>query len=437
MSDGVSEREKTSLQRAGRPVDFIKAGFMTSLGVVLLALLSLIVWHVSRATLEIIAPFVFGTVFALLLDPIVDRIERMHIRRGLAVFAVFSVFVMILIAIGIYGVPTLVTQVSNLVEQGPKYIAQLQKTADQFLHQHPRLLGFKLPSNTNALLGQFTGRSSDILRTSGGQVTTILLGSVTTLFDIIITLIITFYLLMDIDRLRARLIYLLPERARAPMSQYSRDIGGVFAEYLRGLMIVSALYGLVTMLIFFGMSLVHHSMANYALLIGVVGGILYTIPYIGPLVTAVITFLIAFAAGDVSFGLVGVGLTLLLNQVFDNVLVPRIIGGGVGLHPVASIFALTLGGAMFGLWGLLLSVPVAASIQVILFRLYPRLTTPTPPAFLRAQGVPLDEPKSARVFEGDAPRLPDKTTAAEETKHFEKPANTPPNELEKSQPETE
>lgn len=395
---------------------------------VLLAMLCLLIWHVSLAALAIILPFVFAAIFAHLLDPVVDRLERMHLSRGMAVFAVFGIFVLILVAIGVYGVPTLVAQITDLVEKAPEYQAKLQKMADNFLSQHQRqqFLGFKLSKDTKSLMEQYNIKNPYSLRESSAKVTSFLVGSVSTLFEVIVTLIVTFYLLMDIDRLRARFIYLLPERARAPMSQYSKDIGGVFAEYLRGLMIVSALYGIVTMLIFFGMSLVHPSMASYALLIGVVGGILYIIPYIGPLVTAIITFFIAFAAGDLSFGLIGVGLTLVLNQVFDNVLVPRIIGGGVGLHPVASIFALTLGGAMFGLWGLLLSVPIAASIQVILFRLYPRLTTPTPPAFLRAQGVPLDEPKIARVFEGDAPRMPESMPKAEETKTFEKPENEPP-----------
>jgi len=77
------------------------------------------------------------------------------------------------------------------------------------------------------------------------------------------------------------------------------------------------------------------------------------------------------------------------------------VGGGVGLHPVMSLFALTLGGALFGLWGLLLSVPIAASLQAILFRLFPKLTTPTPTAFLQAQGVPPDEEKSAKISQGE------------------------------------
>ena len=264
-----------------------------------------------------------------------------------------------------------------------------------------------MPKNVDAVTARLTGSGNNALQNSTERVTGFLLGSVTTLLDIVITLIITFYLLLDIDRLRARLFYLAPTRARAPMSQYGRDIGGVFTEYLRGLLIVCALYGVSTMLLFFGMAVPHHELTGYALLMGVVGGLLYTVPYVGPIVTAVVTFLIAASAGGMGFGGLAVFLTLVLNQIFDNIVTPRVVGGGVGLHPVASLFALTLGGTLFGIWGLLLSVPVAASIQVILFRLFPRLTTPTPPAFLRAQGVPMDEEKSPKMMEGDAPKMPD------------------------------
>ena len=422
--DEIAPTRKVRPPRAARPYDYIKTGFLTSLGAVLLALLALVVWRLSGATLSIITPFVIGTVLALLLDPVVDRLGRLNIGRGFAVFIVFSVFVLILVAAGIYGIPALVAQVSSLAENGPRYLAKLQTTVNTWLAQHPRLLGFKLPKNADALIAQFTGKSTDTLKGTTDRVGAFLIGSVSTLFDAIITLIITFYLLLDLDRLRARMFYLAPERARAPMSQYARDIGGVFSDYLRGLMIVSGLYGLATMLLFFGLSIPHHELAGYALLIGVAGGLLYTIPYVGPLVTAVVTFLVAFAAGGIGFGIFAVLMTLVLNQIFDGIVTPRIVGGGVGLHPIASLFALTLGGTLFGLWGLLLSVPVAASIQVILFRLFPRLTTPTPPAFLRAQGVRLDDAASPKMMEGDKPRPPDVSPESTDTKTDKVPAAT-------------
>jgi hypothetical protein len=115
-----------------------------------------------------------------------------------------------------------------------------------------------------------------------------------------------------------------------------------------------------------------------------------------------VTFVVGFATGDFGFGLLAVLSTLVVNQTFDNVIAPKVVGGGVGLNPVLAIFSLTLGGCLFGFWGLLFSVPIAASIQVILFRLFPKMTKPTPVSFLRAHGVPPGHGASSKIM-SDAP----------------------------------
>lgn len=371
--------------------EFVRAGFFTSLGVALLSLLVLMLWKLSGAVLEMIAPFLAAGALALLLDPLVDRLERSGLRRFMAVLLVFGFFLIALIALISLAVPALVNQANQLALEGPRYIANLKAATNDFLAHHRHIGNYTLPANFDKLSAQFSTKATELLNNSAGRITAVLVGSISTALDTVITLIVTFFLLMDIDRLRARLFYLLPENARAPARLFSRDVGNVFADYLRGLLTVSALYGLFTLLLMLGLSVVHPELRSYALLIGVVGGVLYSIPYLGPFVTALITFLVAFAAGGAAFGGGAIALTLVLNQVFDNVVTPRVVGGGVGLHPVASIFALTLGGTLFGLWGLLLSVPVAASIQVILFRLFPKLSSPTPPVFLKRQQVVEDE----------------------------------------------
>ncbi len=405
MNEEISVSRHLRPARSLRSADYVKIGFLTMLGALLLVILAFVTWHVGQAALDIISPFVLATVFALLLDPIVDKLER-RMSRFFAVLVVFMTFVAILLAAGLYGIPALMDQIGAFVKNAPKYIADLKKVVNDFLTAHPRMFGIALPKNFSTLYDEVTARSSGLLNFSSGKLTSLVTGAVTFLLEAIITLILTFYLLMDIDRLRARIIYLAPQQYRTSLNQYATDIGDVFSSYLRGMMIVSALYGVATMFVLFCLSYLHRELAGYALLVGVVGGLLYVVPYVGPLATAVITFLVAFSAGGAGFGFASIVATLILNQVFDGFVTPRVVGGGVGLHPVAAVFALTLGGALFGLWGLLLSVPVAASIQVILFRLFPKLTTPTPRVFLRAQGIRTEEAQSPKVMEGDRPEMP-------------------------------
>ena len=389
------------------PRDYVRAGFYLALGVVLLVLLALVARRFAEATLAVIAPFAVGLILALLLDPLADKLTRCGLRRTPAAGLVFTAFLLVIIGIGWLTIPALIAQASDLAQNGPTYIAGLQEHAQHFLDTHHKIGPVKLPTKMDQLTQQFSGRASAFLSQAGGHVVAVLVGSVTFVIQMILTLIITFFLLLDLGRFRARLFYLAPERSRPMMRDMGRDVMGVFSDYLRGLTIVCALYGATTIGLLYLLSIWHHPLAHYALLVGVAAGILYAIPYLGSTVTALVTFLVAFAAATAdhasgaAFGGIAVAATLAMNQVFDGVVTPRVVGGGVGLSPIMAIFALVIGGELFGIWGMLFSVPLAGSIQAILFRLYPKLTTPTPPTFLTAQGVALDEKESVKVLAGD------------------------------------
>ncbi|MBV9852739.1 MAG: AI-2E family transporter [Armatimonadetes bacterium] len=388
--------------------EWFRAGFFAALGAAVLGLLALAAWHVSDAALAIATPFVIGLMLALLLDPLADKLERRGLKRMGAVGIVFGIFLLLLVGFGYIVIPALIDEAGKLKDSGPQALNNVRVTVNGWLTTHKHFVGVKMPKNFDTLSAQLTAKASDYLQQSSGGIQGFLSGTVATVINIIITLIVTFFLLADIDRLRARLFYLLPDKARGPMDEMGRDIGGVFSDYLRGLLIVCTLYGITTIVMLYVLSCTphHHDLANYALLVGTAAGVLYAVPYLGSTTTALVTFLVAFAAGGIGFGGLAVALSLVINQVFDNIVTPRVVGGGVGLNPVIAIFALILGAHLFGIWGMLLSVPVAASIQVILFRLFPKLTQPTPASFLRAQGVPRDQIESSKIAEGESPSVP-------------------------------
>ena len=397
------------------PRSYIQAGFYFALGVILLALLALAAKRFAEATLAISAPFVIGLTLALLMDPLADKLMKRGLSRAAASGLVFSVFLLLLLGIGWLTIPALIGQAGALAQNGPGYITHLQTTANDFLLAHRKIGPVKMPRTVSQLTSQISGRAAGFVQQAGGSIVTFLIGSATFAVQLILTLIIAFYFLVDIDRLRARLFYLAPEKWRSMMGHISGDVGGVFSDYLRGLLIVCGLYGVATIGMLYGLSLFHHSLAQYALLVGAAAGVLYAVPYLGSLSTALVIFIVAFAAatGDhqsgLAFGGIAVAAMLVVNQAFDNVVTPRVVGGGVGLHPVLALFALVIGGELFGIAGMLLSVPIAGSIQAILFRLFPRLTQPTPQPFLTVQGVPPGSKNSAKILEGD-----DSVTAAQQ-----------------------
>lgn len=386
---------------------YVQAGFYFSLGILLLAVLAMVAQRFAEATLAVITPFAVGLVLAMLLDPIADKLMKRGLSRMGAAGIVFGIFLLLIIGIGWLSIPALIGEAGALAQNGPGYVSGLQESINHFLATHHKIGPIKLPANVSQITSQLSGRASGFLQQASGSVVTFLIGSATVVIQSVLTLIIAFYFLVDIDRLRARTFYLAPQNWRTMMSQIGSDVGGVFSDYLRGLLIVCALYGVTTIAMLYGLSLFHHSMAQYALLVGAAAGVLYAVPYLGALSTALVTFIVAFTAatGDhqsgLVFGGIAVAVTLAVNQIFDNVVTPRVVGGGVGLHPVMALFALVIGAELFGIWGMLLSVPIAGSIQAILFRLFPRLTQPTPAPFLSVQGVPLDGQESQKILDGD------------------------------------
>jgi len=136
--------------------------------------------------------------------------------------------------------------------------------------------------------------------------------------------------------------------------------------------LICLLYGVVAFIVFtlFGL--------RYALVMGIVAGLLYAVPYVGPVTTALMVLAVSLVQHPdrIVLALAATASTAVLNQVFDMGLTPKLLGGAVGLHPVLSIFALMAGGAAYGIPGMVLAVPVAASVQVVLCELFPRLREP-------------------------------------------------------------
>lgn len=275
---------------------------------------------------------------------------------------------------------------------------RLRIQADTWLTEHRKIGPVTLPANLATLQAQYSDQVSVWVQGFVRNIASTIIGSISILITIVLIPLVTLYVLSDMERLRGRLLFFLPERARVEFVRVSSDVGEVFGNYLRGMATVSAAYGVTNFAVFLILGLLfQQGLAGYAILLGFIAGVLYPVPYIGPSATTLIAGTIAMATGHQLWQVgVIIGVALGINQLFDNIIVPRLVGKSVGLHPLLTLFALLLGGNLFGLWGMLFSVPAAASIQLIMFRLFPRLGAPTPIAYL----MPDKRPREAN--EGDS-----------------------------------
>ncbi|MGJ8585077.1 MAG: AI-2E family transporter [Marinosulfonomonas sp.] len=305
---------------------------------------------------DVILPFVLGAAVAYCLDPIADMLERVGFSRVLATVTITLVALFVLIIVSLLILPTLVQQLSDLIEVLPTYISSFGNYITQ---RFPDLL------DGNSQLSQTTTAIAETLQSKLGTVLSSVLNSATGVINaavlVFLVPVITFYLLMDWDRMVAEIDSLLPRDYAPILRQLANEINLTLAAFIRGQGTVCLILGT-----YYAVGLMVVGL-QFGLVVGFVAGLISFIPYVGALVGGVLAIGIAlfqFWGEWVWIGAVA-GVFFFGQMLEGNVLTPKLVGGSVGLHPVWLIFALSVFGSLFGFVGMLVAVPVSAAIGVI------------------------------------------------------------------------
>jgi len=321
-------------------------------------------------------PFLIAFGLATLLDPILDRMQKRGWRRGWAVGVTFLLFLAVFIGSIAILLPLSVQQVNQLVANIPGAYEQVRTSIDTWAQDNITLLKrVDFPTSTKDVWDRYHREIAVYLQGLPMRIFGAFQASAGRLIWIVIIPMVTLYMMIDIDRIRRRIVYLIPDQHREHVLDVVREVSTVFARYVRGLFVVCTGFGIAL-----GLLLGIVFQLDYAIILAMVGAVLYAVPYIGPLATIAIAAMVAWAdRHDLAYTIYTGVAVLILNQIFDQVITPRVLGKAVGLHPIASIFALMVGGTLFGLVGMILAVPLGASVQVVLKKLYPPLGHELPP----------------------------------------------------------
>lgn len=322
---------------------------------------------------DVLLPFVAGMAVAYGLDPIADWLERRGLGRLSASLVILVGFVVLLVLLVLLIVPLLANQLAGFIENIPSYAQQLQALVTAMLDtrvgQMLQIDADQLKSSMGTLMSEAAGWLSTLLKSlwSGGSA----LMDIAALF--VVTPVVAFYMLIDWDRMVARIDSWVPRDHVETVRAIARDIDHAIAGFVRGQGLVCILLGCIYA---FGLMLVG---VNFGLLIGIGAGILSFIPYVGTTVGFVVGVGVAIIQFWPEWGWIGATvLVFVVGQFIEgNILQPRLVGGAVGLHPVWLMFALFAFGALFGFVGLLIAVPAAAAVAVLMrFALARYLTSP-------------------------------------------------------------
>jgi len=316
----------------------------------------------------ILMPFVVAALLAYLGDPLVDRLEARGLPRTASVSLVFLGISLVLLTLLLILLPRVESQVSTLLATLPQYLEWLRD------HLLPRL-ALVLPEQAlqfdiekvRDTLSRHWSQAGGI---AAGLWTTISasgLALLTWLANLVLIPVLTFYLLRDWDHLLAGAQVLLPRSSAATWKRLARESDEVLGAFLRGQVLVMFALGVIYTT---GLWLVG---LDFALLIGMFAGVVSFVPYLG-LIVGIITAGIAAYLQFKGLGeLPAIAVVFIVGQLLEGMLLtPRLVGGRIGLHPVAVIFAIMAGGQLYGFFGILLALPVAAVVMVLLRHLLSR-----------------------------------------------------------------
>ncbi len=325
----------------------------------------------------LLGPFLLALAVAYLFAPLVGRLERRRVGRGLAIGLVALPPLLGVVLLAAFAGPQLWNQAATLVNALPRFattlldflsglrgriesLAFLTEAQRTWVHDlNAQELAGLLQQNADAILSEFAQWGLAFLRQLGTIVG--FLGYV------VVTPVVAFYLLRDWQPLLTFLEELIPPSRRptlvAFLDEYDRSLG----RFFRGQLTEASLVGLLT-----GIGLAVLGVPS-ALLLGVIAGLCNVIPYIGLAISIVPALVVALTMDPPLSGLLRVGSVFLVVQFIDgSVTGPRIVGGSVGLHPVVIMLALAFGGAVLGFAGLLLAIPLAVLVKMLGVRLLER-----------------------------------------------------------------
>jgi predicted PurR-regulated permease PerM len=310
----------------------------------------------------VLTPFLIGSLLAYLGDPLADGLERKKLSRTLAVVVVFAVMLITGLLLLLIFIPMLQEQLSSLLARMPRIVPWLQEVGIPWISS---TFNIDLENvDLDVLKRTLAGNWQDI-----GNLLGLLLGKVTHsgqlifawLAYLVLAPVVTFYLLRDWDLMLANVQALLPRKYEPVISKLSRECDGVLAEFLRGQLMLMIALGLMYSI---GLWLAG---LEFALLVGMMSGLLSFVPYLGGIVGIGVAGILAFMQFHDIIHLIFVALVFGVGQAIEGmVLSPILVGDRIGLHPVAVIFAVMAGGQLFGFFGVLLALPVAAIIVVLL-----------------------------------------------------------------------
>ena len=322
-----------------------------TIGAILKAVAVIILLYICYIIKDVLALLFVSLIFASAIDPWVDTLKRRKIPRAVSVVFIYLI-ALIVISFAVYSlIPPITEQVNSLTANFPEYVEKINsgyQWVRTFTIEHGLI--DRIRDNLGNFEENFQMAASSVFSTVSG-----IFGGIVSFF---IVLVITFYMVVEEDALK-KIVWSLAPIERQPylmqlIDRMQRQVG----YWFRGQLILMLIVGVF---VWIGMMFL---MPQYALVLGLIAGLTEFIPYLGPIMGAIPGVFLALTVNPFLALLVAI-FYIIVQQVENNILVPKIMQRAVGLNPIVSIAVMMAGLKIAGIVGGLLSIPVATAISVL------------------------------------------------------------------------
>ena len=309
----------------------------------------------------VLLTFLMAAVLAYVLNPLVRHLERWRVPRVLAVVGVFVMLVLAGFAALLVLIIPAVGQAQNLI-QNPETVVERMNGLLAWARELP-YVGERIAQIDQKAITGFVQSNApsagQVLRGATGFIGGVF-GAFGTVLNLVLMLIVSIYLLLDRERITRAVLGAIPHTVRDHAVELFHAVERTLVKYLRGQLTLCAIMGVI------GAAIAFFVIGRYALVIGLWVALTEIIPVIGAFLGAIPAVLIALFVGGFYKALIVAGLFLVAQQIEGNVLVPRIMGGSVGVHPLWVLFATLAASALYGIVGAIFAVPMVAIVAATL-----------------------------------------------------------------------
>ena len=350
---------------------------------------------------HILAPLILAAVLAYILNPLVElMVRRTRLPRVLAVLAVYLIVIMIVALVPAILAPGLIEQLTllNVDVQG------IAGAIVRFIAEHQTIVLFGVPVDLSPFYQEIIASLNRLVPSIAPRSVNLLFGFASgfasTLVGFTLTVVVSFYLLKDARQISRYLDELVPPGYREEAGQVRREITGVWSAFFRGQILLCTIIGVTTGTALWVLGI------RSAFILGLMAGTLEIVPNLGPTLAAIPAVIIALLKGSTRlplsslwFALLVVGVYVVIQQVENNILVPRIIGRSVNLHPVVVLLGVVAGASTAGILGVFLAAPLLSTAHILSRYVYGKLLAPAVPGWAKEENAQPVDPVS-RIYTG-------------------------------------